>query len=197
MATKLAKNYKKRKFLTKENCIKKIFDNLHGVFTAYSNAVDKFNMEIRQTIPEARIRLSAALLNAKMTESFIRTFPSSWRIGKYNRVIFRFDGVQLIIKKLDKTDKPSSIPTRFWTSISNQEQLSLFKDNTEIEEPILIFGYTKDQMGQIDNPRIIFYDGEKKWSITREDVKLKPVAKKISTNVDVSVKKEKRKRKID
>lgn len=197
MATKIAKNNKKRKFLTKENCMKKISDNLHGVFTAYSNAVDKFNMEIRQTIPEARVRLSAALLNAKMTESFIRTFPSNWRIGKYNRVIFRFDGVQLIIKKLDKTDKPSSIPTKFWTSISNQEQLSLFKDDTEVEEPILIFGYTKDRMGQIDNPRIIFYDGEKKWSITREDVKLKPVAKKISTNVDVSVKREKRKRKID
>ena len=197
MATKIAKKNKKRKFLTKENCIKKIFDNLHGVFTAYSNAVDKFNMEIRQTIPEARIRLNAALLNAKMTESFIRTFPSNWRMGKYNRVIFRFDGVQLIIKKLDKMDKPSSIPTKFWTSISNQEQLSLFKDNTDIEEPILIFGYTKDRMGQIDNPRIIFYDGEKKWSITREDVKLKPMAKEISTNVDVSVKKEKRKRKID
>ena len=187
----------KRKFLTKGNCLKKISDNLHDVFTAYSNAVDKFNKEIRQTIPEARTRLSASLLNAKMTESFIQTFPSNWRMGKYNRVIFRFDGVQLIIKKLDKTDKPSSIPTKFWASISNQEQLSLFKDNTEIEEPILIFGYTKDRMGQIDNPRIIFYDGEKKWSITREDVKLKPMAKKTSTNVDVSIKTEKRKRKID
>lgn len=121
------------------------------------------------TIPEARTRLVGALLNAKMTESFILTFPENWSKGKYGRIIFRWNGVLMLIKKLNKNDKPSYIPTILSDSIVNQYQQSLFPGDEGKEEPILIFGYTKDSLGQLVNPRIVLYDGGVQWTAYMED----------------------------
>ena len=147
MNAKLKTKHEKRKRIDKKSALALLKDYISDIFDAYQKAVDKFNIEINQTIPEARTRLWAVLLNAKLTESFIRKFPDKWKIGKYGRVVFRWKGVQLLIKKLDNNSKPSYIPTILSDSIINQEQQTLFgEEDSYIEEPILIFGYSKDRM---------------------------------------------------
>ena len=191
MIAKIMEIKEKRKRIDKEIALELLKEHIHGIFTAYYNAVNKFNTEIRQTIPEAWTRLWPALLNAKLTESFILQFPDNWLKGKYGRVIFRWEEVQLLIKKLDKNSKPSYIPTILSDAIVNQEQENLFKDDESAkEEPILIFGYTKDKFGQIINPRIIYYNEGVEWVINQEDIVFKPVAKDETEEINVSLKKQ-------
>lgn len=188
-------NDDKRKPITKEFAYEVLKDCIGGMFTAYFDAVDKFNVEIQQTIPEARVRLNATLLNAKMMESFILTFPDNWHSGKYGRIIFRWDEIQIIIKKLNANGKPSYIPTILSDKIFNQKQVDLFKgDESAKEEPVLIFGYTKDNMGQIVNPRIVYFDNEVKWALTKDDVTFKPISKDVVEDIEVLIKKDRSKK---
>ena len=160
------------------------------MFTAYFKAIDKFNVEIDQTIPEARVRLYSTLLNAKLVESFILTFPDNWTNGKYGRVIFRWDDVQIIIKKLNAKGKPSYIPTLLSDKILSQYQSDLFEgDDSAKAEPVLIFGYTKDKMGQLVDPRIVYFDNDVKWELTKDDVLMKPVTHDIVEDIEVLIKK--------
>lgn len=189
MAANLEIKNEKRKRIDKESALKLLNDHIRDIFSAYNNAVDKFNEEINQTIPEARTRLWAVLLNAKLTESFIRKFPENWKRGKYGRVIFRWEEVQLLIKKLNKNSKPSYIPTILSDSIINQEQQSLFSDDEDSkEEPILIFGYTKDALGQIINPRIVYFNGKVEWVIDQEEFALRYTGKVSTEEINVSLK---------
>lgn len=179
----------KRKRIDKESALKLLNDHIRDIFSAYNNAVDKFNEEINQTIPEARTRLWAALLNAKLTESFIHQFPGNWKKGKYGRVIFRWKEVQLLIKKLNRNSKPSYIPTMLSDSIVNQKQQSLFTDDdASKEEPILIFGYTKDAFGQIINPRIVYFNGKVEWVIGQEEFALRRTGTASKEEINVSLK---------
>lgn len=162
------------------------------VFRAYTLGLMRYNDEIQQTIPQARTRLDSVLLNAKITESFITHFPENYSIGKYKRVIFRWADapVQLIIKKLMKNSKPSYVPTILSDSIQNQEQVSLFSDNRQIEEPILIFGYSKSLTGEVVEPRIVYFDGEAKWvSYLETAVNLHSASSSELLNVEVKLKK--------
>lgn len=189
MAANLEIKNEKRKRIDKESALKLLNDHIRDIFSAYNNAVDKFNEEINQTIPEARTRLWAVLLNAKLTESFIRKFPENWTKGKYGRVIFRWEEVQLLIKKLNKNSKPSYIPTILSDSIINQEQQSLFSDDEDSkEEPILIFGYTKDALGKIINPRIVYFNGKVEWVIDQEEFALRYTGKVSTEEINVSLK---------
>ena len=189
MSTKVEIKIEKRKRIDKESALKLLNDHIRDIFSAYNDAVDKFNAEINQTIPEARTRLWAVLLNAKLTEAFIRQFPENWTKGKYGRVIFRWEEVQLLIKKLNKNSKPSYIPTILSDSIINQEQQSLFSDDEDSkEEPILIFGYTKDSLGQIINPRIVYFNGKVEWVIDQEEFALRYIGKVSTEEINVSLK---------
>lgn len=189
MDAKLEIKIEKRKRIDKESALKLLNDHIRDIFSAYNKAVDKFNAEINQTIPEARTRLWAVLLNAKLTESFIRQFPENWTKGKYGRVIFRWEEVQLLIKKLNKNSKPSYIPTLLSDSIINQEQQSLFdEDEASKAEPILIFGYTKDSLGQIINPRIVYFNGKVEWVIDQEEFALRYAGKVSTEEINVSLK---------
>ena len=189
MDAKLEIKNEKRKRIDKESALKLLNDHIRDIFSAYNNAVDKFNEEINQTIPEARTRLWAVLLNAKLTEAFIHQFPENWTKGKYGRVIFRWEEVQLLIKKLNKNSKPSYIPTILSDSIINQEQQSLFSDDEDSkEEPILIFGYTKDSLGQIINPRIVYFNGKVEWVIDQEEFALRYIGKVSTEEINVSLK---------
>lgn len=188
MSTKVEIKIEKRKRIDKESALKLLNDHIRDIFSAYNNAVDKFNVEINQTDPVARTRLWAVLLNAKLTESFIHQFPENWKKGKYGRVIFRWEEVQLLIKKLNKNSKPSYIPTILSDSIINQEQQSLFDDDSAKEEPILIFGYTKDSLGQIINPRIVYYNGKVEWVIDQEEFALRTAGKASTEEINVSLK---------
>ena len=177
MDTKLEIKSENRREISKEKALEVLSESITMMFMAYFEAVEKFNIEIQQTIPEARSRLNAVLLNAKLTESFILKFPENWIKGKYGRIIFRWDEVQMLIKKLDKNGKPSYLPTLLSDKILNQTQSELFRDDADAKaEPILIFGYSKDKFGQIQSPRIVYYKDEVKWSINKEDLVLRPVS---------------------
>lgn len=197
METKVKTKIEKRKRIDKESALNLLNDHIRDIFVAYYNAVDRFNSEINQTMPEARTRLWAVLLNAKLTESFIQQFPENWKKGKYGRVIFRWEEVQLLIKKLNKNSKPSYIPTLLSDSIINQEQKSLFvSDDASKEEPVLIFGYTKDSFGQITNPRIVYFNGVVEWVINQDECALHTTFKGSSEEINVSLRdKEQEKRK--
>lgn len=164
-------------------------DCYEDIFKAYYNGLANYNEEVNMTIPEARTRLVGPLLNAKITESFILAFPENWSKGKYGRIIFRWNGVLMLIKKLNKNDKPSYIPTILSDSIVNQYQLSLFPDDEGKEEPILIFGYTKDNYGQLVNPRIVLYDDGVQWTAYMEDGMNMPKADTGTQEIVVRLKK--------
>lgn len=166
---KLNKNFEKRKRVTKKEAMELLKDCYEDIFKAYRTGLANYNEEVNMTIPEARTRLVGPLLNAKITESFILAFPENWSKGKYGRIIFRWNGVLMLIKKLNKNDKPSYIPTILSDSIVNQYQQPLFPGDEGKEEPILIFGYTKDSLGQLVNPRIVLYDDGVQWTAYMED----------------------------
>ena len=123
---KVNNNFEKRKRITKNEVLELLKDCYKDIFKAYYVGLANYNEEVNMTIPEARTRLVGPLLNAKITESFILAFPENWSKGKYGRIIFRWNGVLMLIKKLDKNDKPSYIPTILSDSIVNQYQQSLF-----------------------------------------------------------------------
>ncbi len=81
----------KRQAITKEEAVELLRQYAELIFSAYDSALDKYNVEIRQTNPIARTRLSSALLNAKMVESFADMFPDNVTFGKYGRVLFRYE----------------------------------------------------------------------------------------------------------
>lgn len=200
MTANLNNKCEKRKRISKEEAFSLLKEYYIDIFNAYYEAIDKFNIEIQQTIPEARTRLNSVLLNAKLSQSFILHFPDNWRLGKYGRIIFRWEetgnAVQLIIKKLDEDSNPSYISTLLSDAIMNQYQMSLFKEDEAKEEPILIFGYTKDKDGNIINPRIVYYDGEPKWVIDRNDISIEmiPYSPFKSKEAEVTLRQERKKK---
>ena len=97
--------------------------------------------------------------------------------------------MQLLIKKLNRNSKPSYIPTMLSDSIVNQKQQSLFTDDdASKEEPILIFGYTKDAFGQIINPRIVYFNGKVEWVIGQEEFALRRTGTASKEEINVSLK---------
>lgn len=168
----LYKKNQKRIVLSKEKCLESLFLYRNDISTAYNEAINNYNRELSHTIPEARTRFDSVLLHAKMVESFILHFPNNYRKGKYGRIIFRFDGVQLLIKKLNRNNRPSNVKTKLTDAILGQLQLSLFENESGVEEPIIFFGYSKDKYGFISNPRIIYYDNGLQWQIDENDFML-------------------------
>jgi hypothetical protein len=64
---------------------------------------------------------------------------------------------------------PMNIKTQRTDAISNQQVISLFDDSTLVYEPILFFGYEKNRMGDILNPRLVYIDeSQVQWLITDE-----------------------------
>lgn len=187
--TKLKKIKEKRRALDKNYALELLKEHYEQIFKAYYNAIEKFNVEISQTSIEARTRLWSVLLNAKLIDSFIEQFPENWTKGKYGRIIFRWEEIQLLIKKLDSNNNPSYLPTLLSDSILSQEQASLFKNDERAKnEPILIFGYTKDKYGQLINPRIVYYDCGAKWTIEQSEIITKPVGEQPIVNINVVLK---------
>lgn len=198
MNANLNNKIEKRKRISKEEALSLLKEYHQGLFDAYWDGIDKYNIEINQTIPEARVRLDSVLLNAKLTESFILHFPDNWNTGKYGRIIFRWEGVSMLIKKLDKNGKPSYIPTILSDSIVNQLQIPLFDDEAAKEDAILIFGYTKDKDGQIVDPRIVYYNNGPKWIISRDDITSKPISQDIpAEDINVRLKEKEEKKKAE
>ncbi len=188
----------KRQAITKEEAVELLRQYAELIFSAYDSALDKYNVEIRQTNPIARTRLSSALLNAKMVESFADMFPDNVTLGKYGRVLFRYERCQLIIKKLSSTSRPSYISTKLSNTILTQGQAELFDgDENARREPLLTFGYTKDRLGNLVNPRIVYFDEEPIWEIVPSDFAVTLPFTDNVERIEVRLKKKQRERKAE
>ncbi len=82
----------------------------------------------------------------------------------------------MLIKKLNKNSKPSYIPTILSDAITNQQQASLFDCEEAKEDAVLLFGYTRNNHGELLNPRVVYYDNKVKWIADLDDVITKPMA---------------------
>jgi hypothetical protein len=144
------------------------------MFKAFSEAYELYESEIRKTPPEARARgFEASLLNSKMIQCIQKCFPTNWKFGKYKRFTLRTNGYIILFKKLDKNNKPMNIKTKSVEAISYQLSLPLFNNTNFVEEPILFFGYKKNGVGNISEPKLVYLDGEQvKWIVTADDVRI-------------------------
>ena len=149
------------------------------IMRIYKECINLYNVRIQEFIPEVRTRFDAVLFNTLLAQMFIQQFPDKYRKGRYGRLIFRWEGLQMIIKKLNSNNKPSYVPTILSDSIMNQMSIPLFEDDNALE-PILIFGYSKDKYGTISNPRIVYYDGSPQWEINESDTTFFNTADKVA-----------------
>lgn len=176
MATKVQKIFEKRRRISKKDALEVLKDNFQELFVAYNNGLEHYNIVIQELRPEVRVRIDSGILNACIAQCFMEHFPDKWTVGKYGRIIFRWEGISMLIKKLNKNSKPSYIPTILSDAITTQQQVSLFDCEEAKEDAILLFGYTKNGHGELLNPRIVYYDGEVKWIADLDDIVTKPMA---------------------
>lgn len=179
MDTKILKVSEKRRFLTKEDALNVLKDNFKELFLAYNGGLEHYNYVISGIRPEARVRIESGILNACVAQSFMEYFPDRWSKGKYGRIIFRWEGISMLIKKLNKNSKPSYIPTLLSDAITSQQQVSLFDCDEAKEDSILLFGYTKNNHGELQNPRIVYYDNDVKWIADINDAITKPISQPV------------------
>lgn len=172
---KLQKIFEKRRRISKKDALEVLNDNFQELFVAYNDGLEHYNIVIQELRPEVRVRIDSGILNACIAQSFMEHFPDKWTLGKYGRIIFRWEGISMLIKKLNKNSKPSYIPTMLSDAITTQQQVSLFNCDEAKEDAILLFGYTKNSHGELLNPRIVYYDSEVKWIADLDDVITKPV----------------------
>ncbi len=174
MATKVQKNFEKRRRISKKDALEVLNKNFQELFVAYYDGLEHYNVVIQELRPEVRVRIDSGILNACIAQSFMEHFPDKWTLGKYGRIIFRWEGISMLIKKLNKNSKPSYIPTILSDAITTQQQIPLFDCDEAKEDAILLFGYTKNSHGELLNPRIVYYDNEVKWIADLDDVVTKP-----------------------
>lgn len=179
MDTKIIKVSEKRRFLSKEDALNVLKDNFKELFLAYNGGLKHYNDVISGIRPETRVRIESGILNACVAQSFMEYFPDRWSKGKYGRIIFRWEGISMLIKKLNKNSKPSYIPTLLSDAITSQQQVSLFDCEEAKEDSILLFGYTKNNHGELQNPRIVYYDNDVKWIADINDAITKPISQPV------------------
>lgn len=158
---------KRKRIINAKECEYDLRETLEMLFEAFWKAVRNYEKEILQTPFEARCRgFEASLLNSKLIQSIQSAFKEDWTFGRYKRFMLRINGYILFFKKLNAKDMPMNIPTRFSSSLQNQEQGRLFDSDDDGTEPILFFGYNKNRFGKIINPKLVYIDENKvKWTI--------------------------------
>lgn len=162
----------KRRLASETECRFDLKQELPKLFEAFKNAHQAYELELRQTPPLARARgFEASLLNSKMIQSIQDIFPESWKFGKYKRFTLRVSGYTVLFKKFDSKGRPMNIKTKSAMAISEQMSLSLFGDSMDVFEPILFFGYQKNRLGLISDPKLVYIDEDKiKWIINGDSV---------------------------
>lgn len=177
----------KRRLASIKECQFDLKKELLLIFSAFYNALKKYEKEIVQTPPESRARgFEASLLNSKMIQSIQEHFPRNWKFGKYKRFTLRINGYIILFKKFNQKGLPMNIKTKSVTAISQQLSIPLFGDTTYVAEPILFFGYTKDKLGNIVNPKLVYIDeDEVKWEISRENLSITKIIS-ISNNEKIA-----------
>lgn len=168
----LAEPAKRKRIINAKECERDLRGTLEKLFDVFWNAVSNYEKEILQTPFEARCRgFEASLLNSKLIQSVQSVFKNDWTFGKYKRFMLRVNGYIMLFKKLNSKDMPMNVPTRFSSSIQNQEQGNLFDMYDDGTEPILFFGYNKSSVGEIINPKLVYIDENKvRWVISEHDI---------------------------
>jgi len=162
----------KRRLATKKGAKFDLHKELPLMFRAFKEAYELYEREIIKTPPEARARgFEASLLNSKMIQCIQKYFPDKWKFGKYKRFTLRTNGYIILFKKLDKNNKPMNIKTKSVEAITQQLLLPLFNEVNFVEEPILFFGYKKNEIGNLSEPKLIYLDEEHvQWVVTMDEV---------------------------
>jgi hypothetical protein len=162
----------RRRLASEEGVRLDLESELDLMFKAFSEAKELFEQQVIMTPPEARSRgFEAQLLNSKMIQSIQKNFPNNWKFGKYKRFVLRTNGYQVLFKKLNKKGMPMNIKTKTVAAISQQTSLSLFDNTSSVQEPILFFGYQKDKIGEVKEPKLIYIDEDQcKWTITADQI---------------------------
>lgn len=187
MGTKVIKIIEKRRRISKKDALEVLNDNFQELFVAYYDGLEHYNEIIVMLRPEVRVRIDSGILNACIAQSFMEHFPDRWTVGKYGRIIFRWEGISMLIKKLNKNSKPSYIPTILSDAITTQQQVSLFDCDEAKEDAVLLFGYTKNHQGELLDPRIVYYDSEVKWIADLGDVVTKPATQPVEGTTEKPV----------
>jgi len=162
----------KRRLASFEGCKIDLEYELPLLFKAFKEAFASYEKEIIQTRPDARARgFEASLLNSKMIQSVQDHFPLYWKFGRYKRFVLRINGYIILFKKLNNSDRPMNIKTKSVDAISNQLSLPLFDSESSIVEPILFFGYKKNSLGEIVDPKLVYIDeNQVKWTLNEDDI---------------------------
>ena len=64
-----------------------------------------------------------------------------------------------------------NIKTKSVEAITQQLLLPLFNEVNFVEEPILFFGYKKNEIGNLSEPKLIYLDEEHvQWVVTMDEV---------------------------
>lgn len=170
--TTLPEKKKRKRVINPKECQFDMKDELPLLFRAFHNAVLKFNEEVGLTSPEDRIRgFEATYFNAKLVQCLRELFGNDLKYGKYGRVILFKNGYVCLFKKLNSRGLPMNIRTKNSVSIGNQLQGNLFNCEDDGSSPIVIFGYSKDKLGALIRPRIVYIDEERlKWTIEENQI---------------------------
>lgn len=127
----VAETAKRKRIINAKECEYELRESLEKLFDAFWNAVRNYEKEVIQTPFTARCRgFEASLLNSKIIQSVQSVFKDDWTFGKYKRFMLRVNGYIMLFKKLNSKNMPMNVPTRFSSSIQNQEHIfSLLERN--------------------------------------------------------------------
>jgi hypothetical protein len=198
---KMKHRHYKRRLATEKGAKFDLKEELPLMFKAFKEAHELYESEIIQTPPLARGRgFEASLLNSKMLQCIQKYFPNNWKFGKYKRFTLRVNGYIILFKKLDKNNMPMNIKTNSVRAISQQLSLPLFSEASYVEEPILFFGYKKNSVGVISDPKLVYLDENRiQWIVTLDNItidKTKQLPKKIQKAIPILKKGKKRTKRV-
>jgi hypothetical protein len=168
----MTKIYTKRRIATKDEFLLDMKKHILDFFNAFEKAKFLAVEEVSLTPPEARVRnLPACIANSKMVQCLQERFGDRFGFGKYKRIVGKFHGYQLLIKKVRKNGMPMSISTKMTQAIMGQLLTSLFDDNKDTQDALVFFGYQTDKWGQLVAPQFICIEDSKiLWRIRIDDI---------------------------
>ena len=122
---------KKRRIISKKECLFELKDDIAKFFEVFYKAVDAYNGEIKLTPIAARPRnLEANLFLAKLLQIVVVEYPHNWTLGSYKRFVVRIDGCHILNKILYNKDMSMNITSLSQQAIGQQQQFSLFLSGT-------------------------------------------------------------------
>ncbi len=171
---KLRNNSTKRRIISKKEALNDLKDVLPLLFRSFYDGVELFTERIIHFPVMSRDRLlETSVFRSCVIERFNKNFAEALKIGKYKRVVLRMNNYQILFKKLNSYNFPMNIVTRLTESIYNQLKLPLFDDSFGITEPIIFFGYRKNSIGEMCNPKLVYVDDNRvQWMIEESDIEV-------------------------